>query len=216
MSSTPYLAIEGQGEVYFIGAVSRWHWASLEAMFEWLEARWIITDGDPERLLQEPEVRNLMQRILNLCPRLDLPGVFGCPIAQLEQATLVKLFFGDQNEMADLTKLQLYTPLETQPWRLDSENEPIPNTDDPDMDLLASLSAAFSPTDALLLLKTLAPRQIDRLLWETAEIQRDPKERAQESLGADFAAWKDENRDQYRDSLGLKFQYPVDSTSDKR
>jgi hypothetical protein len=208
MTDTLHLAVEGQGEVFFIGPVSRWHWQNIEAMFDWLEARWIIADGDPETLLNEPEVRTLMQRIINFCPRLDVAGTFGFPIEQLETPVLIRLFFGVEGGVAALTSIQQYTPMTVQEWRLESDNEPVPTTDDPDMDLFASLAAAFTPADALLLLKTLSPRQIDRLLWETAEIQRDPKDRAQESLGEDFAAWKEENSGEYRASLGMEFKYP--------
>jgi hypothetical protein len=209
MSDIRYLPVEAEGEVFFIGPVARWHWQNIEAMFDWLEARWIIADGNPEKLLDEPEVQCLMQRIINFCPRLDLPGVFGFPIERLEKAALVELFFGTEGRTAGLTKIQQYIPLPIQDWRLESEHEPIPTTDDPDMDIFASLSAAFTPTDALLLLKTLSPRQIDRLLWETAEIQRDPKDRAQESLSEDFAAWKQEHREDYRKSLGMEFKFPT-------
>ena len=210
MTDSNHLAVEGESDVYFIGPVSRWNWAGFQALFEWLHNRCLIKDWSIDEVISEAETLPIMQRVINLCPRLDIPGMMGFSILSITPEERKALFFGDEDTEAKLMTLHRYEPLPTQSWRSDDDRAPIPSTDDAEMDLLASLSSVFDPRSALKLLETLNARQVDRLLWEMAEIQRDPTERDQEDLAEDFIAWKEENNETYRESLGLKFEFPTD------
>ena len=57
---------------------------------------------------------------------------------------------------------------------------------------------------------TLSAEEIDRYLFTLNQLRRDPEERKQENLAEDYAAWKEDNQETFREAMGLKFRRPDD------
>lgn len=215
--SKSYLTVDLPGhDVIMLNPCPRYHLSAIEAILGYLLDRWLIKNGDLDELLStEPECWALFQRAVNLCPRLDIPGSYGFDVHQLNSEQLLPMFFGQQDSSGQwhrskLMELHHYEPLPLPDWRQQTDREPIPTTDDPEIDLLAMLSQHYTASDAIQILHTLNARQLDRLVWALAELNRNPDEREQDGLARDFAAWKQENQQEYREAMGLAFNFPTD------
>jgi hypothetical protein len=207
------------GRLAIVGPVPRSALVPLEIMLRKIYERWLECQYNTSHLIQQNGTWKLMQQIAALFPRLDEPGKVGFSIATLRSpkhaAQLTELFLGQRNETGydspQLMLLNVFVALELPAWRQpDEEDEPIPSSGDPDMDLLASLSRAFnsSMADALLAYRTLNAGQIDRLMFAIAELHRDPEDRQKEALALDYLAWKAENPEVLDEALGIKFKIP--------
>jgi hypothetical protein len=205
------------GDLAYIAPVSRARITALELLLRQLSDRWVKSKLDTAELLNDYGSWQLMNRIAAFFPRIDLPGTMGFDIDALrdDPDQLESLFLAQTEEgqgplqVARLIDLSCFEPIEIPLWRLDTEDEPIPSSGDPDMDLMAMLTASTTAQDAAFVMDTLSTEQLDRFLFYLAELRRDPGERRQEFLDSDYQNWKEENQDIVNDVLGIKFNFPV-------
>lgn len=207
------------GDLAYISPVPRSRVTALGILLRQLYDRWISRELSTSDLLNDYGSWQLMLRIANFFPRIDLPEQVGFDVEalkddpdQLEALYLAQTEHGDgEGELkpAKLVELSCFEPIELPLWRQDDDVDPIPSSGDADMDLLAMLSASTTAQDAAFVMDRLTTEQMDRYLFYLAEIRRDPEERQQENLAEDYLAWKSENEDLVRETLGIKFNFPT-------
>ena len=183
-----------------------------------LQTRWLEYGRFTHLLAKDDACWELMKAIAALFPRYDRPGEWGFDIEplrenpeQIESLFLVQVD-GDQARACRLIELNYFEPL---PRPQQDEEEAldlaITPSDDPNADLLANLTAGLeSFTEAWAAFNTLSAEEIDRYLFTLNQLRRDPEERKQENLAQDYAAWKEENQETYREAMGIKFRRPED------
>lgn len=204
------------GRLVLMGRLPRSRLGAFEAMLTPLQHRWLELQQVTTLLVQDKGNWELMQNIIDLFPRYDRPGTWGVDITPLRDDVrqIESLFLYDQDEAGTvlpcrLISLHEYTAIERPRWQNDdSEDLSIDSSGDPDMDLLASLAVGFSAREAFEIFDRLDAESIDRFLFYSNELRRDPEDRKAENLAQDYAEWKQDNQDDLRESLGIKFQIP--------
>ena len=188
-------------------------------MLRHLQTRWLEYGRFTHLLAKDDACWELMRAIAALFPRYDRPGQWGFDIEPLRQNPneIESLFLlqmdGDQAKACRLIELNHFEPLPRPPQDEEEALDlAITPSDDPNADLLANLTAGLGDrfTEAWAAYTTLSAEEIDRYLFTLNQLRRDPEERKQENLAADYAAWKEENQETYREAVGLKFRRPDD------
>ncbi|MBD1995319.1 hypothetical protein H6G00_01570 [Leptolyngbya sp. FACHB-541] len=198
------------GRVVFIGKLPRSRLGALEVMLHKIQQRWLEFQRFSTLLIKDEPSWEIFKNVAALFPRFDRPGEWGFDLDSLRNDVLqLESLFLFQSENGTYTACRLmamhvYEPLpRPEPTE---ERSPIQPTDDPDMDLLASLSVGFeSAQEAFSIYDRLDAQSIDRFLFMVGELRRDPEEREQEELAEDYAGWKEENGTEFKQSLGIKF-----------
>jgi len=207
------------GQIALIGKVSRSSLGALEALLQILQERWIAAEQQTSKMVADQGTWSVFQAIANLMTRYEIPGQKGfdlepirSDIEQLERLFLFQIE-GEQYKCCQLVELLQFEPLPVPNWQQtdDSLDRMVPSCGNPEMDVLASLSVAFTVTEAFKILDTLDAESLDRFQAHVNELRRDPEERQTENLAGDFAAWKEENSDAYQEALGIKFKRPADA-----
>lgn len=205
------------GDLAYLSPVPRSRVANLSLLLQQLYDRWIEKKLATNELLNDYGSWQLMTRIANLFPRIDLPGVLGFDLEalkddpdQLEALFLTQTEDGEgELKPAKLVELGCFEPLEIPFWRQDDDVDPLPSSGDADMDLLAMLTTSTTAQDAAFVMDRLTTEQLDRYLFYLAELRRDPEDRKQENLAEDYLIWKNENEDLVKEALGIKFNFPT-------
>lgn len=206
----------------WVSATPRSRIQSLEFLFQQLYQTWIDQNLNTTDLLTSPDSWYLIERIAKFFPRVDLPGQWGFDLKPLRNDVeqLRSLFLADLPEGAEeyqpakLVALNCFKPLEMPVWRATDDSTPPTPSGNADMDMLAMLTLSTNAQDAFDLMDRLTTEQLDRYLFYLAELRRDPEEREQEAMAEDYLAWKSENQDLVRESLGIKFNFPTAETAE--
>jgi len=199
----------------FLGPAPRSRLAILEALLNDLSQRWAEFGQFTQMLVQDAAAWQTMQAIVNLLPRLDRPGEWGADITALrpDLKQIQSLFLYRYNEdgslkMSELLELHQYEALPRPQWQQKENAAPIPSSGNADMDLLATLAIGFSVNEAFTIFDRLDAERLDRFLFYASELRRDPTDRENEHLANDYAEWKRQNQDTFREGLGIKFVHP--------
>lgn len=214
--SLSYLEIKyPYGGIALIGAVPRSKIVALEIMLRYLYDRWIEKGLATNDLLDDTGCWQMMTRIANCFPRLDVADKMGFDLSslksdpdQLEALFLAQCQPDESLIPAKLVELNCFEPLPVPAWRISEDTEPTPSSGDPDMDLMAMLTVSSNAQDAAFLMDRLNTQQLDRYLFYLAELRRDPEDRTKEALSDDYLTWKNENKETVREALGIQFQFP--------
>lgn len=205
------------GKVVFLGRLPRSRMNVLNTLLTELRQRWEAFGFFTYLLVRDSSSWDLMQTIIQLFPRFDRPGEWGFDLQPIREDAqqLERLFLADvldnQYRPPLLIALHSFIPMPVPKWRQDdAEDQGVDSTGDPDVDLLASLTVGLeSAKDAFFIFNTLDAEQIDKYLHQINELRRNPEDRAEEKLADDYVAWKNEHEDEYREYLGLQFQFPT-------
>ena len=204
------------GSAAFISPVPRSQIVPLEIMLRKLNQRWIEKQLSTSELLNDASCWQMMTRIANFFPRIDIQGRSGFDLSplksdpdQLEELFLAQSDQGDSPlRLSKLAELNCFEPMPIPDWRIDQDTDPTPSSGDPDMDLMAMLTVSTNAQDAVMLMDRLNTQQLDRYLFYLSELRRDPEDRKQEFLSEDYTTWKEENPEAVREALGIQFNFP--------
>lgn len=189
----------------------------LELMLNALQNRWRELGCVTQLVACDRHAWSLIVNIAGLFERVDRPKERWRidDLLKSEIHTIESLFlFRVQPDQLGfdpplLASAHAYDPIKRRPRPADEE--PIQLSGDYDADLLAQLCNGLdSFTEAIAAINTLDAEMLDRFLYSLDELRRDPEERLQENLAEDFEGWKQENLDIYKESLGLKFNFPTE------
>lgn len=144
-----------------------------------------------------PAVLTLAQRIIDLHPRADLPGIYGLPLALVSRGEFARLFFEGA-----LHKLNHFEP---PPSNALPEEGPIPWSsgeylDDFVADLIASFQGSYR--ESLALLRTRSAQEVVNIRRRLVDLLKTPQQLEQEQSKAWFwKEWANENSDLLDQSL---------------
>lgn len=125
----------------------------------------------------------LIQQLVALLPRQDKPGT-GFPLGE-DYLWLEQFLF------TDLEQLHTVDPIEQ--TAKDDEMPPVPSSGDSLADMVADLSMQHGMRDAIAGLERFDLNTMNKVLFRLNENARDPKERQNEELQADYDDWKAQN-----------------------
>jgi hypothetical protein len=176
VAPTPYLQL-GAYEVLRAGLLQ--YWESSEHCWGELAA--------------DDRVWCLVQQIISLLPRQDRPGSgfsLGDDYLWLERFLFVDL-------------VQLHKVDEIEPTAADEDTQPVPSSGDPLADMVADLSMQHGMGDAIAGLERFDLNTMNKVLFRLNENVRDPKERQNAALQADYDDWKTVNPHAYLPRMNL-------------
>lgn len=224
------------GTVFFLDPLPRARLKNLETLLSELQTQW--QENFSRQLLpflEDPAIQDLMQRIINLFPRHDIPGGFGIDlkpilqvaiatddphqlkhVVQLQELFLVQLVSRKANH-CKLISFHQYEPLPAPAWQEKDPDTAVPSSGNPDMDMLANLTLGMEGRfeAAWLAFNTLNSYQLDCFLFSLNEMRRDPEERRAQRIGEDYAAYKQENQEEWRKGMGIEVAKPADAAPEE-
>lgn len=134
-------------------------------------------------------IQGLLQKIINLHERLDLPGVFGCSVEGLQIAELDRLFAPDG------AIIQLNTPAPVPPLTDETDNAPPPfTTGRLELDLFCDLTQAMGGVEqATIALDRVRIDEFQLFLRRMSDIWAGPEKRAKQAAKQVYTEWLGES-----------------------
>lgn len=173
--------------MYVVGPVHYWQLGIYDSLHSGLLQAWEASGHCIGDLVADEQCWKMIESVTSLLPRLDAPDKAGFPLGE-DYLWLEKFLF------RDLVDLHHLDPV-LQPSRREEDKDlpPVPSSGDPFADMLADLSLQHGLRDAMEAMKGLDLNTLNKVVFRISEASRDPKERQEEELTADYEEWKAAN-----------------------
>lgn len=181
------------GETVVLSPVPYLQLGAYEVLRSRLQQYWEASDRHWGDVASDDRCWKLVEQLISLLPRQDCPGT-GFPLGS-DYLWLERFLF------TDLDELHKVDPIEQSDR--DDDMPPVPSSGDPMADMVADLSMQHGMVDALAVLGRFDLNTLNKILFRLNESARDPKERQNEELQADYDEWKAQNPHAHLPRLNL-------------